>query len=631
VDPIHYTFLVLAITIALFVWDKLRADLVALMSMLALALGGVLTPGQALQGFGDSTVVMIGALFVVGEGLSRTGVTSWISHQIIRIAGRNSLRVVVVLMVGTALLSAFMSNTGTVATLLPAVIAIAWSIDSYPSKLLMPLAFAANAGGLLTLTGTPPNIIVSEALVNGGYESFGFFEYSWVGIPLLIATITYMATVGRKILPVSQSGEKPDDLDSSMLGISESFALPGKLFLAYISTSSDIAGKTLAESELGKNYMITVLTVEEYEAEPAPAHHQTLFQQFITRAEQHPPDDFPGPATTIKPHSILVLKGSSAHIRQAAEDLNFVIEPLELTAGTLAKMLVSADTGLAEVLITPRSRYQGKTVQESDFMNKFGVQVMSIRRGEDLVTRRQTPLKFGDALLVRGRWPDIERLRSEQRHFTVIGSPDELSRQVASLNWRSLVAILALAGMVVLMVTKLMPAVMAVLLAAMAMVLGGCLNMNQAYRSIGWQSVVLIAAMIPMSAALAITGGAEIIANYIVDSIGTFGPVALLAGVFILTSAFSQVLSNTATTVLVAPIVLQAAIVSDLSPYPLMMMVAVGASASFLTPISSTTNLMVLTPGGYRFIDYVKIGLPLMVIYLVISLLLVPVIWPPVP
>ncbi|NNF07460.1 MAG: hypothetical protein HKN21_11915 [Candidatus Eisenbacteria bacterium] len=196
------------------------------------------------------------------------------------------------------------------------------------------------------------------------------------------------------------------------------------------------------------------------------------------------------------------------------------------------------------------------------------------------------------------------------------------------MNWRSLIAVLSMVGMVTLMVTKVLPAVMAVLIAAVVMVLGGCVNRRQPYRAIGWQSVVLIAAMIPMSTALSITGGAELIAQKLVSTFGSVGPTALLAGAFVLTAGFSQVLSNTATTVLMAPIVLQAAVVSDISPYPMLMMVAVGASAAFLTPISSTTNLMVMTPGGYRFTDYAKVGFPLILLFLTVSLILVPIIWP---
>lgn len=629
-NPITYTFLVLLITIGLFIWDKLRADYVALASMMALVLGGILSASEALKGFSDSTVIMIAALFVVGEGLSRTGVTTYISGRIIRIAGKNVFRMIIVLMAGTALLSAFMSNTGTVATLLPAVIAIAWSIDNYPSKLLIPLAFAANVGGLLTLTGTPPNIVVSNVLVEAGFESFGFFEYSWIGVPLLVVTVGYMALFGQKFLPVSKATGRPEDLGSSMLGISESFALEGKLFLAYVNDDSGLAGRSLAESELGKNYMVTVLGMEERRDTDRPAANslQSRFRQTLHRLEQSASVELPVASTLIKPHTVLILKGSSTAIKEAAKDMSFVVDEIHLDPAKLTDLLISTEVGLAEVLITPRSVYRGLSVQESNFMEKFEVQVMSIRRGDSLLTRKQTKLKFGDALLVRGYWRKIAVLKEERRNFTVIGSPDEMSRQVPRLSWRALAAALALTGMVVLMVTKLVPAVMAVLIAAMVMVLAGCLNMSQAYRSIGWQSVVLIAAMIPMSNALAVTGGAEMMARYMVDTLGSLGPLALLTGVYLLTAGFSQVLSNTATTVLVAPVVLQAALVSNISPYPMLMMVAVGASAAFLTPISSTTNLMVMTPGGYRFTDYVLVGLPLMLLFLILSLLLIPIVWP---
>ena len=629
-DPIHYTFLILAITIGLFVWDRLPADYIALASLMALFFGGILTPGQALAGFSDSTVIMIAALFVVGEGLSRTGVTAYVSSRIVAMAGSKVSRLVIVLMTGTALLSAFMSNTGTVATFLPAVIAIAWSIDNYPSKLLIPLAFAANVGGLLTLTGTPPNIVVNNVLIEAGFESFGFFEYSWIGLPLMMVTILYMRYFGHKLLPVSNKGDEPEDLKASLLGISESYPLKGKLFVAHMASGSAMIGKTLADTRLGNKYMVTVLDMVENE--DGEKHTQGVkyprLRHFFHQLEQNTHRVLPVAGTIIKPHSILILKGSPAAINEAAGDLNFSVEEISLDPVRLTNLLISADAGLAEVLITPRSAYRGLTVQESNLMEKFGVQVLSIRRGESLLGLKETKLRFGDALLVRGYWRDIEILRHERRNFTVIGSPDEMSRQVVRMDWQALVAVLSLAGMVALMVMKLVPAVIAVLLSALVMVFAGCLNMNQAYRSIGWQSVVLIGAMIPMSTALEITGGADLMARYMVEALGPFGPLALLAGSFLLTAGFSQVLSNTATTVLVAPVVLQAAMVSEVSPYPLLMMVAVGASAAFLTPISSATNLMVMTPGGYKFSDYFRAGLPLMALFLVLSLLLIPIIWP---
>jgi di/tricarboxylate transporter len=630
-NPTTYTFLILTITIILFIWGKIRSDLVAVLSLLALFIGGILTTSEALSGFGDSTVIMIASLFVVGEGLSRTGVTSWLSHQIIAFAGQSPLRVLIVLMAGTALLSAFISNTGTVATLLPAVVAIAWSIGSLPSKLLIPLAFAANTGGLLTLTGTPPNIVVSDNLMAAGFEPFGYFEYAYIGLPLLIIAIVYMVFIGQRLLPNRETSDRPEDLESSMEGMADSFDLQGKLFLAYINPDSILASKTLAETALGRDYTVSVLRVDKADPDTVPSlnRRQRRRQRVLRQIDEITPDEeLPGANTIIQSFDILTLKGSSTHIKQAAADFNFEIESIDVSEAELSEILVSSEIGVAEVLITPRSVYIGRTVQASNFSEKFGVQVLSIRRGDKLVTRKNTKLTFGDALLVRGSWDAIDVLRNERRNFTVVGSPDDLSRQVIELNSRAIIAVLALVGMVVMMAFSIVPSVFAALIAAVVMILGGCLDMNQAYRAISWQSVVLIAAMIPMSVALQVTGGAELIANALVNTLGALGPLALMGGVFMLTTAFSQVINNTATAILVTPIVLQAALVSGVSPYPLMMTVAISASTAFLTPIGTTTNLMVMTPGGYSFNDYIKVGLPLMILFLIASLILVPIIWP---
>jgi len=630
-NPTTYTFLILAITIALFIWGKIRSDLVAIVSLLALFVGGVLTTSEALSGFGDSTVIMIASLFIVGEGLSRTGVTSWLGHQIIAFAGKSPLRVLVVLMIGTATLSAFISNTGTVATLLPAVVAISWSIGSLPSKLLIPLAFAANTGGLLTLTGTPPNIVVSDVLTAAGYEPFGYFEYAYIGLPLLVVAVTYMVFLGQRLLPSRETSDRPEDLESSMEGMADSFDLQGKLFLAYVGSDSTLAGKTLAESTLGKEYTISVLRIDQAAPNTVPSlnRRQRRRKRILQQVDGlTPEEELPGAKTKIQAYDILTIKGSSTHIKQAATDFKLEIEQIDVDEAELSDILVTSEIGVAEVLITTRSVYIGRTIQATNFSEKFGVQVLSIRRGDKLVTRKDTKLKFGDALLIRGSWENIDVLRTERRNFTVVGSPDDLSRQVIELNSRAIIAVLALVGMVVMMAFSIVPSVFAALIAAVVMVLGGCLDMNQAYRSISWQSVVLIAAMIPMSVALQVTGGAELIANGLVNSLGSIGPLALMAGVFLLTTAFSQVINNTATAVLISPIVLQAAIVSDVSPYPLMMTVAISASTAFLTPIGTTTNLMVMTPGGYSFNDYIKVGLPLMILFLIVSLILVPIIWP---
>jgi di/tricarboxylate transporter len=633
------TFVILGITIALFIYGKPRADVVALMSLLALVLSGILTAGQALAGFSDSTVLLIAALFVVSEGLSRTGVTAWLGNFLLRMAANSAARLLVVMMIGAAGLSAFISNTGTVATLLPTISAAAWRVGSVPSKFLMPLAYATNTGGLLTLTGTPPNIVVSDALRNAGFAPFGFFEFALIGLPLLFVTILYITTVGRRLLPRRNADQRPLELSQAVGEVASTFGLDERLYTLRIRARSSLVGKTLQEAALGRDYSVTVLRVDHNLAKdsdettglPAAKRLRRLGYQVRDQLEQLQPaadTPLPGPTTRIFSQDRLLVKGRQENVERLALDYQLGMQAVTGDGEALSAELLSSEIGIAEVLLAVRSQYIGRTLAEARFAEKYHVQVLGIWRGDKKLVKTTEPLKFGDALLVRGRWADIDLLRNEARNFVIVGSPEALSRQVVELTPRSAFAVIALVAMVVMMVTNIVPTVIAAFITAVAMVLAGCLNMDQGYRSISWQTVVLIAATIPLSTALEITGGAELIAGILVNTVGAIGPIALLAGVFLLTTAFSQVISNTATAVLVAPIVLTAAATLGVSPYPLMMGVAVAASNAFLTPIGTTTNLMVYTPGGYRFTDYFKVGAPLTLIFFILTLLLVPLIWP---
>ncbi len=619
------TFLILGVTILLFIFSKIRSDLVALLSLLALFLADIIDTNQALEGFGDSAVILIAVLFVIGEGLSRTGITAWLSEWIISIAGNKKTRLLVVLMLGTAVLSAFISNTGTVATLLPATVAAAWQVGSLPSQYLIPLAVSANTGGMLTLTGTPLNIVVSDTLAAAGYAPLGYFEFALIGLPLLMVAVLYMIFIGRRLLPHNKSDSEPVDLDEAVSELADTFRLYDKLSRLQAPTDSLLVGQTLSESGIGRDFGVTILRIEE-----PPAHPENPLEQgvHIVQRSLHE-DELPGPHTVIQANDVLICKSNPYQVQRLADHFGLIDLPLHKADNEeLKALLLSHDIGVAEVLITPRSAYIGQTIAESGFSQKYNVQIISVRQGSRLVSRKGKNLAFGDVLLVRGEWDAIELLRNESRNFVVVGSPEALSRQVIEINSQSIIAVLALIGMVILMVTGVVPTVIAAMLAAVVMVLGRCLNMVQAYRAINWQSVVLIAAMIPMSTALQITGGAQLLADGLVNMLGDFGPVALMVGVFLLTTALSQVISNTATTVLLAPIVLQSAETLNISPYPLMMTVVVAASAAFLTPIASPPNTMVMSPGGYEFKDYFKVGLPLLLIFLVICLLLIPIIWP---
>ena len=619
------TLLILAATIFLFIWGRLRPDLVALLSVLALFLTGIINLEQTLAGFADSTVIMVAALFVVAEALSRTGVTAWLGQQLLSQAGNSEFRLMLVLTLGTAVLSAFLSNTGTVAMLLPAVMAAAWRIRSVPSRFMIPLAFAANTGGLLTLIGTAPNIVVTDVLAGAGLRPFGFFEFALIGIPLLVTAVLYMVFIGRGLLPTREVGERPIDLDATVYELADAYSLEGNLFQLRVRQGSSLVGQTLAEAGLGRDYDLTVLRIER--GGRLQRRHQPLRDTLETlRHDEEIP--LPRPDTLILPQDVLLAKGTQDSVQHAMVRFNLGVQPIDEDEDQLTEVLFTQEVGLAEVLITPRSDYVGLTVKEGQFGQKYGVQVLSVARQDTPVDQKTSRLRFGDSLLVRGAWGAIRLLKDESRNFVVVGSPEAMAREVVGLGPQTIVAVLALLGMVVLMLTSMVPVVIAALVAACVVVLGGCLTKEEAYRSISWETVVLIAAMLPMSTALQLTGGAEFIANGLVNTIGAVNPLFLMASMFLLTAAFSQVISNTATTVLVAPIALGAARGMGISPHAMLMMVVVGASAAFLTPIASPPNTLVMTPGGYRFDDYVKTGLPLLFIFLVASLLLVPLIWP---
>ena len=619
------TFIILAVTMVLFVWGRFQPDLVAVASLLALYLSGVVSIQEAFSGFSNTTVILIAALFIVGEGLSRTGVTAVFGERLIGSARGSKLRLLVLSMLATAILSGFISNAGTVATLMPAVVVAAWGMRSTPAAFLIPLAFAANAGGLLTLTGTPPNIVVSDALRSAGFEEFGFFEYSLIGVPLLIVAVAYMATIGRKLLPTHETGSAPAILDREIDELAEVYSLDGELYRMRVRKGSPLRGESLRSMDIGRRFGVTVLQIRRPEVDPSeetPAEVVRNRLDSLTGRAASLPD----PDRVIDRNDILIVAGSPDEVRSLEVEMRLGVLPIQDTQGTIGD-LISQEIGMAEVILTPRSSYNGRSIAEGVIAKAFGVQVLGIRRGERSLEVHDT-LRFGDALLVRGTWEAIGRMADERRNFVVVGQPDEMATQVTEFNARSWLAVGILGAMVALMVSGIVPVVIAAMLAAGAMLLTGCLTKTQAYRAVSWSTVILIGAMIPMAVALNDTGGAQRIADALVSTLGQIGPVPLLAGIFLVTTAFSQVISNTASAVLMAPIVLSAAAGLGVSPYPLMMGLAVGASSAFLTPIGTAPNIMVMAPGGYTFWHYAKVGAPLLGLFIVTSIVLIPVIWP---
>ena len=625
VSEMTITFIILGITMVLFVWGRWQPDLVAVASLLALFLTNVITLEEAFSGFANTTVVLIASLFVVGEGLSRTGVTAYIGERLIGSAQGNHTRLLVLAMTATAILSGFISNAGTVATLMPAVVVAAWGLKSTPSAFLIPVAFAANAGGLLTLTGTPPNIVVTDALKAAGFREFGFFEFALIGVPIVLISIVYMVTIGKRLLPKTRSTDAPPILDREMDELASAYSLEHELYRMRIRKPSPLRGSSLRKSDLGKRFGVTVLHIQPAEEAVSLQDPGTVVRKGV---ETVLPDHggMPDPDQELHRNDILVVNGTPTQIRDLEVAMQLGVLPIDDAGDTLGELL-SQEIGIAEVLLTPRSSYIGKRVAEGAIGKSFGVLVLGILRGDKQLALTE-PLQFGDAMLVRGTWDAIGVMAEERRNFVVVGQPDELSTQVTELTPRSWLAIGILVVMVAMMVTGVVPVVIAAMLAAGAMLISNCLTKTQAYRAISWSTVILIGAMIPMAVALEATGAAQTIADGLVNTLGDLGAVPLLAGIMLVTTFFSQVISNTASAVLMAPIVLSASAGLGVDPHPMMMGLAVAASAAFLTPIGTAPNIMVMSPGGYRFSHYMRVGAPLLVIVIAVSLFLIPIIWP---
>lgn len=615
---------ILILAIVFFVTEWLRVDVVALGVVVVLMVSGVLTTGEALSGFSNSAVLTIAALFVVGGAVLQTGLAGMIGRRILAVAGTNELRLTVVLMGAVALLSSFMSDTGTVAVLLPAIIILARSANLSPSKLLIPLAFGSLLGGATTLIGTPPNIIVSDLLREAGLQPFQFFSYTPAGLALVVVGIIFMLFVGRRLLPdrkVTVEGQRmptPKELV-------EMYRLPDNLFRLRVRRGSGLIGRTLADSGLRQDFGVTVLKIMR-PPEPRPAAISLVGRggEGNGRAAKAEPIT-PNIDSVIELDDVLIVQGEGDDVAHAAANWNLGVQPPKPKD---EKALLSREVGVAEILLPPRSDLVGKTLVSSKFGSQYKLTVLGLNRPQtnQKLDLKSTVLQFGDTLLVQGAWTDILALKKQRRDFIVMGQPESMLG--APNQDKAQIALVVLVGMLVLMIGDFLPIAASSMLAALAMVLTGCLTMDEAYQSINWPSIVLVAGMLPMSVALEKVGLVDAAASGIIGAIGGLGATAVLAGLFLLTSIFTQVLSNTATTVIVAPIALAAAQSLGIQPYAFMMAVAIAASMAFASPVASPVNTLVMGAGDYRFGDYIKVGVPMILLTLLMAVLLLPLLFP---
>ena len=615
------TIIVLALSIIFFVSGKVRSDLVALCALLALLIFQILTPEEGLSGFSNSTVVMMVGLFIVGGGIFQTGLAKMISSKILKLAGKSELRLFLLVVLTTAGIGAFVSNTGTVALMLPIVVSMAAIAGANPSRLLMPLAFASSMGGMMTLIGTPPNLIISDTLADAGYDRLSFFSFLPVGL--------ICVTVGTLVLlPLSKwfldKRRKSDDASSGSKSLNQlvnEYGLSLNLFRVRVTKESGIAGRTMGSLNLRSGYGLNILEIRRQDS--------SVQNRFMRTVKQ-----YSAPDTVLEDGDVLYLSGLQEQVRRFAADFGLSVMDDRSTEENKhdGASLDFYDIGIAEVLLMSSSRMNNHTVKEADFREKFNVNVLGIRRKHEYLLHDLGDVKMheGDVLLVQGGWKDIARLSKEDEDWVVLGQPLEEAAKV-TLDYKAPVAALIMVLMIVLMVFDFIPVapVTAVLIAAVLMVLTGCVRgMEAAYKTINWQTIVLFAAMMPMSLALEKTGVSNLISNTLVSSIGGFGPLVLLAGIYFTTSLMTMFISNTVTALLMAPIALQSAIQIGVSPVPFMFAVTVAASMCFASPFSTPPNALVMSAGQYDFMDYVKVGLPLQIIMGVVMVFVLPLLFP---
>jgi di/tricarboxylate transporter len=634
-------FVILAVTIFLFVFDRIRLDIVALLSLLSLLLTGILTPTEALAGFSDPLVLTIAGLFVVGGGLFRTGVAGAMGRWLSRVAGTNYVALVVIMMLVVSLLSAFMSSTGATAVLVPVVVSIAWNAKISPSKLLIPLSFGALFGGMLTLLGTPPNLAVSNQLTEHGLPPFSFFAFTPFGLVALLVGIVFVVLTGRYLLPDRQGTADAEALpeDAPTLDdMARVYHLPEHLHTLRIRRPSPLAGHTLHQSNLGAKYHVNVLEVQSPVVNRFAAARPLRVAHGQEPVDEHADLPVNGngngkialtPARPVDRDTILNVD-DLIHVQGELDDVTRMAQEqnLDIQTGEPHRM-ISKELGLAEIMPTPDSQIIGHTLQELHFRTVYGVTALGIRRMGKLMDQdpAKVKIRFGDSLLVEGCWECIEKLGKERRNVVIVGLPKEMAEAGQATQLAPL-SVAIMVGMLLLITFDILPTVTAVAVAAVAMVVTGCLRTELLYRTISWESVVLIAAMLPMSTALQKTGGVEVMVNLLTQNLGAYGPVAVLAGLFLVTGVVTQFISNTATAVLLAPIAYQAAVTLGVAPHAFLMSVAMAASSAFLTPIATPVNTIVLAAGGYRFFDFFKIGLPLLVLMMGLAVVLLPLLFP---
>ena len=628
------TLIILVITVAMFIWGRVRADIVALTALAALLVLGILTPAEALAGFSSPIVIMMIGLFVVGGAIMQTGLAKLTGNKLMALSRGNETITFLLVMLVTSFIGAFVSNTGTVALMMPIIMSIAAGSGMQSSRFLMPLAFAGSLGGMLTLIGTPPNLVIDEVLTAAGYQPLAFFSFFPVGIIVIAIGIIVLMPLSKIFLSKSQGSKKKknakslDDLvdEYRLLDNLHRFIVPSSRTSAARDENGnrmDIVGKTLKELSIQKKYGVSIIEIRN-EKKSRLGLVKDVNQNMAKSS------------STIQVHDTLYIIGDEQKMQRFARDYG------------LRKMkdvkIDFYDLGLTEIVVMPTSNFAGLRIGEANLRKRFGINVLGVKRGSSSSSSSEggrggseyitdnliaAKLHVGDMLLVQGEWTNLAHLTADTTNWVVLDQPEKTADKVL-LDYKAPVAAAIMLLMIAMMVFDFIPVapVTAVIIAGLLTVFAGCFrNVEAAYKTINWESIVLIAAMMPMSTALEKTGASALVSQGLVDSLGAMGPTALLAGIYFTTSLMTMFISNTATAVLMAPIALVAAQQVGVSPYSFLFAVTLGASMCFASPFSTPPNALVMKAGGYTFMDYVKVGLPLQIIIGVVMTFVLPLLF----
>lgn len=590
---IALTLLIILAALVLFATEKLRVDVVAMLVLISVGLLGLIPRDKLFFGFSNSAVITVWAVYMVSGAMFKTGVADAIGKAILKVAGNGEKGLIATIMLTVGVISAFMNNVGAVAMLLPAVVGIARQTKVPVSKMLIPLAFASLLGGTMTLIGTPANILATGVLAERGLPTFGFFEFTPMGIVVLTTGILYMIFIGRRFLPVREGARGKEDINRLRDYVTE----------VRVTPLSSLIGKTLFESRLGQEHDLTVLAIQRENGDQPVLHRDTRIQS----------------------EDLIVVESSASDLMAASQSLGLTIE---VDSKLDIDLLEPGDVQLIEATLSPNSHIVGLSLQEVRFRDRYGFTALAISRAGEVITQRlrDVSLKFGDALLLQGPQHRVVGLQDGD-DFLVL-EPLELEQFRTS---KAPIAVGALLLAIGLTIFTEVPISLAMVIAAMIMILSGALTMEEAYESVDWRTVFLVAGMLPLGLAMELTGTASFVADLILGAFGPYGPVATLAGIYLLAAIITQPMSNAAAIVLVVPIALDTAFALDANYKTFTMAVVIGAATSFLSPVGHKANVLVYGPGGYKFTDYARVGALLTIILLIVSMIFLPIFWPLFP